>query len=196
MSHAKPPRFDQSRKDAVAELEGQVRACLRDYYNVPDARVVSTEHGRDGEYQTEGDYRATDFLDYAGVDWLVDRQPEIVPVGERIRPNDAGRRDFSLRLENGTSKPCEADRLPAGLHRGLAPRTLLFGWRSGDTLDRAWLLDTGRLVEAVTFDEVSVDRRSSGDGTVAGYIAVGELVAADCVLESWVGGEGVVRCEG
>ena len=29
------PRFSQQRKDAVAALEGQVRACLRDYYDVP-----------------------------------------------------------------------------------------------------------------------------------------------------------------
>ena len=179
------PRFSQERKDAATACEPAVRACLRDYYNAPDARVVSAEHGREGAYETEGDYRATDLLDYAGVDWLVDARPEIVPVGERLRPNDPERRDFSLRLENGTSRPCEADRLPAGLARGLAPEALLFGWRSGETLDRAWLLDCQRLVEAVTFDEVTVDRRESGDGTVAGYIGVGELVAADCVLDSW-----------
>ena len=187
------PRFSQERKDAVAALEGQVRACLQDYYDVPANRVVSAEHERDGEYQTEGEYRLSDFIDYAGIDWVVDKQPEIVPVGERIRPNTEGRRDFSLRLENGTSKPCEADRLPAGLQRGLAPRTMLFGWQSGDSLDRAWLIDCQRLVEAVTFDEVSLDRRATGDGTVAGYISVGELVDADCVLDSWVGDEGVIK---
>ena len=186
------PRFDQSRKDAVAELESQVRACLQDYYDVPAKRVVSAEHERDGAYETEGEYRLSDMIDYAGIDWVVDKQPEIVPVGERIRPNTEGRRDFSLRLDNGTSKPCESDRLGAGLQRGLAPRTLLFGWRSGDELDRAWLLDCERLAEAVTFREVSVDRRATGDGTVAGYIGVGELVSADCVLDSWVGDEGVL----
>ena len=186
------PRFDQSRKDAVAALEGQVRECLRDYYDVPAKRVVSAEHERDGAYNTNGEYRLSDMIDYAGIDWVVDKQPEIVPVGERIRPNKEGRRDFSLRLENGTSKPCESDRLGAGLQRGLAPRTLLFGWRTDETLDRAWLLDCERLAEAVTFNEVSVDRRATGDGTVAGYISIGELVDAGCVLESWVGGEGVL----
>ena len=186
------PRFSQDRKDAVAALEGQVRRCLQDYYDVPDKRVVSAEHEREGEYNTEGEYRLSDMIDYAGIDWVVDKQPEIVPVGERIRPNTEGRRDFSLRLENGTSKPCESDRLGAGLQRGLAPRTLLFGWRSGDELDRAWLIDCERLADAVTFHEVTIDRRATGDGTVAGYIGVGELVAADCVVESWVGGEGVL----
>jgi hypothetical protein len=182
---ADTPRFDQQRKAAATAVAGDVRACLRDYYGVPDKRLVSAEHGREGAYETGGDYRPTDFLDYAGVDWLVDARPAIVPVGERIRPNDPQRRDFSLRLENGCERPCESDRLPAGLQRGLAPRTLLFGWRSGDRLDRAWLLDCERLVEAVTFNEVAVDERPSGDGTVAGYITVGELADADCVLASW-----------
>lgn len=179
------PRFDQARKDAATSVEGAVRACLRDHYGVPDKRVVSAEHGREGEYQTGGEYLATDLLDYAGVDWLVDRRPEIVPVGERVRPNTEGRRDFSLRLENGTSRPCESDRLGAGLQRGLAPRALLFGWRTDDRLDRAWLLDTEALAEAVTFGEVAVDKRATGDGTVAGYISVGALVDAGCVLEAW-----------
>jgi hypothetical protein len=83
-------RFDQHRKDAAASVEGQVAACLRDYYDVPPKRCVSTEHAREGEYETGGDYRPTDLLDYAGVDWLVDDQPAIVPVGERLRPNDEG----------------------------------------------------------------------------------------------------------
>jgi|APHM01.1.fsa_nt_gi hypothetical protein len=83
-------RFDQDRKDAAASVEGQVAACLRDYYNVPPKRCVSTEHGREGEYDTGGDYRPTDLLDYAGVDWLVDAQPAIVPVGERVRPTMRG----------------------------------------------------------------------------------------------------------
>jgi len=179
------PRFDQARKEAATSVEHAVRAHLCEYYEVPAKRVVSAEHGREGAYETEGEYRATDLLDYAGVDWLVDARPAIVPVGERIRPNTAGRRDFSLRLDNGCDRPCESDRLGAGLQRGLAPRALLFGWRSGDTLDRAWLIDTEALAEAVTFGEVAVDERPSGDGTVAGYIGVGELVTAGCVLASW-----------
>jgi len=39
----------------------------------------------------------------------------------------------------------------------------------------------------VTFGEVTVDERATGDGTVAGYIGVGELVTAGCVLDSWGG---------
>jgi len=81
------PRFDQARKEAAETVEDAVRAHLCEYYGVPAKRVVSAEHGREGAYETGGEYRATDLLDYAGVDWLVDARPEIVPVGERIRPN-------------------------------------------------------------------------------------------------------------
>ena len=177
--------FDQARKEASGACEPGVRACLRDFYDVPDRLVVSAEHGRDGAYETGGDFQATDFLDYAGIDWLVDARPAIVPVGERLRPNEPGRRDFSLRLDNGVDRPCEADRLPAGLSRGLSPEAMLFGWRSAGSLERAWMLDCEALVEAVTFDEVPVDERATGDGTRAGYITIGALADAGCILESW-----------
>jgi hypothetical protein len=178
-------RFDQSRKAIAGRVESTVRSCLADYYDVPEKRAVSTEHEREGAYETEGDYRATDLLDYAGVDWLIDEQPAIIPVGERIRPNKPQRRDFSLRLDNGADRPCESARIPAGLFNGLAPETYLFGWRSGESLDRAWLLDCRAFMQRLAAGVLNLDRRATGDGTVAGYISVADLAAAGIVLDSW-----------
>lgn len=196
MSTDKTSRFQQARKETAKEVESQVRACLCDYYNTPPKRVVNAEHERDGAYETAGEYQVTDFLDYAGVDWLVDVQPAIVPVGERVRPNKENRRDFSLRLDNGTTKPCETDRLGAGLNRGIAPTTLLFGWQTGENLDRAWLLDMSAFMDALRTNLFELDERQTGDGTVAGYVPIGDLAANDVVVASWTDPQSHSEAEG
>jgi len=111
-------RFDQQRKDAAGSVASDVRARLREWYGVDNAALVSVESAKDGAYETGGEYDPITFLDYAGVDWLVDTNDAILPVGERIRPNIAGRRDFSWRVANGCSTPCESDRVPAGIEDG------------------------------------------------------------------------------
>jgi len=178
-------RYSGSRKSAAMSVKNSVRWCLADYYDAAKRRVVSTQNEPDGSYEGEGDYCATDMMDYAGVDWLVDEKPAIIPVAERIRPNKPNRRDFSIRLENGGIHACESSTIPSGLMRGLAPEAYLFGWRSGRSLDRAWLLNCRKLFQKLVSNAIDVERRPSGDGTVAGYISVASLAASDIVLESW-----------
>lgn len=179
-------RFDQHRKDAAESVASDVRARLREWYGVADASIVSVETAKAGAYETGGEYDPITFLDYAGVDWLVDTNDAILPVGERVRPNVAGRRDFSWRVENGCSTPCESDRVPAGIDEsGLFPRDIVFGLRDGDRLNRAWLIDVEAFREAVDADPLVGERHNRDDGTAAVYYPVGDLVTAGCIRESW-----------
>ena len=179
-------RFDQHRKDAAGTVASDVRARLREWYGVGDASIVSVETAKAGAYDTGGEYDPVTFLDYAGVDWLVDTDDAILPIGERVRPNVAGRRDFSWRVENGCSTPCESDRVPAGIdNSGLFPRDIVFGLRDGDRLNRAWLIDVEAFRGAVDAGELVGERHDRDDGTAAVYYPVGDLVRAGCVRDSW-----------
>ena len=179
-------RFEQHRKDAAGSVASDVRARLREWYDVGDASVVSVESAKDGAYETGGGYDPVTFLDYAGVGWLVGANDAILPVGERIRPNIPWRRDFSWRVANGCSTPCESDRVPAGIEEsGLFPRDILFGLRDGDRLNRAWLIDVEAFRTAVDADQLVGERHGRDDGTAAVYYPVADLVRAGCVRESW-----------
>ncbi|WP_066418889.1 hypothetical protein [Halorubrum aethiopicum] len=180
--------FDQDRKDAAGGVASDVRARLREWYGVADASLVSVETAKGGAYETGGEYDPVTFLDYAGVDWLVDTNNAILPVGERIRPNVAGRRDFSWRVANGCTTPCESDRVPAGIDEsGLFPRDMVFGLRdeADDHLIRAWLIDVEAFRTAVDDGRLTGERHARDDGTAAVYYPVADLVRVGCIRESW-----------
>lgn len=177
-------RFQQSRKDALVAVEPMVKSTLAHFYGVSHDRVANAEHVRESERGGNSDYIITDFVDYAGVDWIVDERPAFIPVGERLRPNIPGRRDLSIRVENGVGPPCERDRIAAGLDFGLAPQALLYGWYSDESLDRAWILDTAAVWSALEHTDAG-EVNQTGDGTAARYIPVDVLGDHDCILDSW-----------
>jgi hypothetical protein len=183
---SKAQRFDQDRKDEASEHAATIAAVLATYYSVPDHRIVSTETIRSGEYGTAGEYIASDLLDYAGVDWLVDARPAIVPVGERLRPaSDEFAVDFSWRVDNGCDRPCEGDRVPAGLREtGLCPREIVFGRYDDDAgVREAIMLDTATVVDLV---EAGIgDTHRKRDGTEARYIPLDVLRDQGAVLSEW-----------
>ena len=179
-------RFDQSRKEDAERHASTVRRLLADYYDIKEKLIVSVESIHDGAYDTGGKFDAAHFLDYAGVDWLVDDRPAIVAIGERLRPvKDGGTVDFSWRVNNGTSRPCEAVRVPAGLERvgGVAPETILFGRYDSTNIRRAWLVDVESLLQLVESGVGEV--YDSPGGARARYISVPDLVTQNAVCDAW-----------
>ena len=184
MSNTK--RFDQSRKDDAERHASTVRRLLADYYGIEERLIVSVESIHEGAYETGGEFDASHLLDYAGVDWLIDDRPAIVAIGERLRPvKDGGAVDFSWRVNNGTSRPCEAVRVPAGLDRagGVAPETILFGRYDSTSIRRAWLVNVESLLQLVE-DGVGEVYDSPG-GARARYISVPDLVTRNAICDAW-----------
>lgn len=175
-------RFDQNRKEVNESVRKKVKSELAHHYDVPHDRIISVESHITGEYNTNGDYTPGILLDYLGMDWIVDKQPEMIGVGERIRPNRSGRRDFSWRVDNGTAQPCENDRIPASIENdGLYPRDYLYGWRDGFGVEKLWLLDTAEIVKYINTN--TLETKPNGDGTMAAYIPISELALNNCIKE-------------
>lgn len=188
MSKANWSPVDQRRKEAADRIRDDIRAVLADYYAVPARRVVSVESFKDGPYDTDGEWDPIDFIDYSGIDWLVDVRPEIVGVSDRVREHDTTGRDFAWRVENDQPFPCEADRVPAGLaNDGIAPQATIFSVAGPDGLERAWLIDMRDVCRAVAFDELAYDVYQNDDGTAAAYLSLPKLVDYGAVLDSWEG---------
>lgn len=145
-----------------------------------DAARRFDQHRKDAAVSVASDVRARLRAWYGVAD------AAIVSVGERIRPNVAERRDFSWRVENGCTTPCESDRVPAGIEEsGLFPQEILFGLRDGDHLNQAWLIDVEAFRAAVDADQLVGDRHARNDGTAAVYYPVADLVRVGCIRESW-----------
>lgn len=168
--------FDQSRKNTAATVEESVQELLADHFDVPTPRVVSAESEINNRYDTSN-ITATHLLDFACVDWLVDVRPSITPIAQRITPKKGSAR-FSIRTDNGSNMPCEADVLPTN---GLTPTHYIFGWRIGNTLTRAWLLDADQAYQTVV-DSPHTDHITNEDGTAAMYLDIGELARAGCII--------------
>jgi hypothetical protein len=187
-------RFDQSRKDAAMQVAGQVRACLTDFYDIPNRRVASVEDIHDGEYDGDDGYSAAHLIDYAGVDWVVNPGTATIGVAERVRPvspRPDTTADFSLRVDNGSDGPCKSTRMRAsGSSGGLWPRETLFGRRDGDNLRRSWMLDTETVIEGYQNDSIPHEVNRAGDGTAAAYFEIGELAKAGAVISGWDDPEG------
>lgn len=171
--------FEQSRKEEAATVEGEVKALLAEYYDVAPSQVVCVESENEGRYDTRN-VDATQLMDFACVDWLIDLRPEIIPIAQRVTPADGPGR-FSLRVANGSEVGrCEKDVLEAG---GLTPDAYLFGWRDGSELSRAWLLDVTAVIEV--FNKTDPETKRNGDGTAAKYISIGDLAERHAVIEGW-----------
>jgi hypothetical protein len=167
-------RFDQNRKEMSAVLDRQKQKLLSEYYDVPEKHIVNVEDEKDGEYNTQGKYDTVDFIDFAGIDWIVDDQPVFTGVSDRIRKNEVGMRDLSIRTENGVGHPCEETRLPEAIKNGgLYPRDMLYGWRSGFELTGAWIVDTAMVCQMLKlgYGEINGENKQ----TYAKYISKDDL---------------------
>lgn len=171
--------FSQDRKEQAASVEAQAQTILAEYYSVPETRVVSAESELSGRYDTS-ELNPVQLLDFACVDWLVDGRPTIYTVAQRITPEDGSAR-MSIRTDNGSNMPCEADVLGTN---GLTPQHYLFGWRDGNTLTRAWILNATKTYETMR-ESPHTHEIANDDGTAAMYLDIAELARAGCILEGF-----------
>ena len=171
--------FSQDRKEQAASVEAQAQTLLAEYYDVPETRVVSAESELSGRYDTS-ELNPVQLLDFACVDWLIDGRPTIHTVAQRITPADGSAR-MSIRTDNGSNMPCEADVLGTN---GLTPQHYLFGWRDGNTLTRAWILNATKTYETMR-ESPHTHEIQNDDGTAAMYLDIAELAQAGCIVEGF-----------
>ena len=173
--------FDQSRKDWASSLTDTLRTLLADHYGVAERYIVSAESETDGAYSS-ATLDTSQLIDYAGVDWLVQTDSCVIPVGERVRKPGY---DFTLRTDNANSQPCESEQIPAAIRSGgLYPTHYLFARRDADGLTGAWLLDTSELMMQYQYGALEPNgSHDNGDGTKCVFFALGDLVMADVVIE-------------
>jgi hypothetical protein len=177
--------FDQNRKEWADTLKGKARQMLEDYYAVPKRQVVSNETQKSGEYNSST-LDSTQILDYGGVDWLVQTDDRIIPVGERVRKNGG---EFSIRTDNANSKPCEIQLIPNALKDGgLFPLHYLYIQRNGFGFNKAWLMDTRTLIANIEMGAISVKYSGENDdGTAYKIYNNKDIMNSGCVLETWEG---------
>lgn len=176
--------FDQNRKEWADALKPKLRGLLAEHYDVQRRCVVSAENTVDGEYDSSS-LDAIQLMDYAGVDWVVQTDDMILTVGERVRKSGGS---FTLRSDNANSKPCERDLLPTAVRNGgLYPNHFLFVRRNGFSYERAYLLDTEKMVRGIESEDIPlVASGRNDDGTAWEAYDLPDIVLQGCVINSWV----------
>jgi len=170
--------FKQQRKVEAAACENTIRQLLADHYGVDPGAVVSVESDTQTRYDTSGTVEPAHLLDFAGIDWIVGDPPEIIPVGQRVRPT-GDHMDFSVRVHNEAAPACEIDYL----RQSFRPESILFARADGADMAGAWLLDTESVITTIRNGDPEV--HDSGDGTAAAYLPVDKLRTRGCVVDEW-----------
>ena len=175
--------FKQSRKVNAARTEPVIRRVLASWYDVDESQVVCVESEADGRH--DPDTLDSDMvLDYAGVDWLVDDSPRVIPVAQRVRPT-GDEIDFSVRVRNEAAPACERDYLAQS---PLAPSLIVFARADGADVSDVWLIDPVAVLSTLSTADPEI--HDSGDGTAAAYLSVDQLRRNGCIVhesdpETW-----------
>jgi len=168
--------FRQHRKADAAHCEPTIRRVLASWYDVDPEAVVCVEGEAEGRHDPDT-LDSGMLLDYAGVDWLIDDSPEIIPVSQRVRPQGEDI-DFSIRVRNEAAPACEYSVLS---NSPLAPEVIVFARADGPDVSGVWLLDPDRVLGVL--NSVQGERHDSGDGTVAEYLTIEQLQRNGCVVD-------------
>jgi hypothetical protein len=167
--------FEQSRKEQAQHTETIVQ-ILGSYYNVDEERVVCVETQQDGKYSGR---TPTQLLDYIGIDWLIDKQPGLVGVWQRVADVESGMR-LSLRVDNGTAEPAEKEMIDAGFSTGIAPRDMLFAHQENGEITRYWICDTAATIDIA---ERHGELIRNDDGTAGLFVSIGTVAEKGAVSE-------------
>jgi len=180
--------FDQNRKGAASVCNPQIRSLLSEWYDVPGEHIINVESVKDGEYDP-GVNDIVDRLDYRGVDWLVPKDGELIPVGERLRKGERGEwRDMTLRTQNGTGNPSEGEIIPDAIEgHGIYPRDYVLAVREQWDVHAAVLWDTAAVIDAADSPAVKSGRGSNDDGSAYQWFSLPDLLMQDCHREVWCG---------
>jgi hypothetical protein len=166
--------FEQSRKESV-QHPNTVRNILAEHYWVDHERVVCVETQQESEYNGVG---PAELLDYTGIDWLIDNQPGLVGVWQRVADVESGMR-LSLRVDNGTAEPPEMSMVDHGFTTGIAPRDMLFAHQEDGDLKRYWLCDT---VATLDIAERHGEYIRNDDGTAGLFVNIGTIAENGAVI--------------
>jgi len=173
--------FKQERKAEATTVKDELACLLKTHYDVGDRHIVNLERADGGEYS--GDFTVLTAMDYNGIDWLIEADGVLIPVGERVRTGD---HDFSLRVKNGrTDYKSEKDKYPKAIREnGIFPRDYLIAEKENNTVKFAYLVDVPktiahledgfRTVRTATFDK---------DGTKSLFVDYSELCDKGCVID-------------
>jgi hypothetical protein len=180
--------FDQNRKGATTVCNPQIRSLLSDWYSVPEDCLINVESAKDGEY-APGVNDIIDRLDYRGVDWIVPKDGELIPVGERLRTGERGEwRDMTLRTQNGTGAPSEGQTIPDAIEgSGIYPRDYVLAVREQWDVHRAVLLNTAAVIDRAQSPAVETGCESNDDGSAYRWFRLFDLLAQGCHREVWLG---------
>ena len=169
--------FDQSRKAVATKHKQTIRTLLEQRHDT----VCNVERPQNGEYTGEID--AMQLLDYSGIDWLAKGANGLVPIAERIKRN--GKRDFSLRVENGrTDHNCERETIPNAIaHNNIYPVEYCMVITSNGEIELAYIVDVERAIQKIQAGKIDTTRATFDDGTVSEFYDYADLVLHECVLE-------------
>lgn len=186
-------RFSQSRKEWALGLDEQAEQYYAEYWDVADHQIGDLEGAFEGEYDASDEGRVAQWMDFTGIDKLVDCHDQIIPVAQRFRPDDRDQVDFSLRTSNGTgARPSEFTKITTGFaESGLFPEVYAFGVVDTETDEfrNFALISVSRLCSALELGEIGGEGPyPSSHGTEALYFPIDELRDAGCILAEWIDG--------
>ena len=169
--------FHQERKDYATQYKNQIKSFLQQRH----PNVVNVERAGNGEYTGEID--ALQLLDYNGIDWFADTENGLIPIAERIKRN--GKRDFSLRVENGrTDHNCERETIPNAIaHNNIYPVEYCMVITLNGEIELAYIVDVEQAIAKIQAGKIDTTRATFDDGTVSEFYDYADLVLHGCVLE-------------
>jgi len=182
------PWFDKDRKRQSLSLDTKAEKYYRDFWDV--GQVRSLESGQ-LEYARDDNQKSTlELFDCAGIDVLLYAEDRYITVAQRWRPQDEQYDvDFSLRAENGSQSTSAFEKhLTSYGQYGVYPSVYAFGVYDSGSFDEFYLIDGRQLLGA--YDDGDLPTQSYGeksDGTMAKYVAIDDLEAMGCIIESWDG---------
>lgn len=184
-------RFSQERKEWATARDALAARCYQEHFDVDAADIYSLEGLVESEHVIDDGYDVHQILDYGGVDRIIDCGDRHIYVAQRWRPNKKGKRDLSLRVDNGVAgRYAELDKW-RNAHAGLGfyPSVIAFGIYDDlvEAFTEFYLIDTAALLDALAVGILSGERHWTGDGTEALYLPTGDLADAGCVIAQWEG---------
>lgn len=179
-------RFGQNRKDQALALDPIAEQYYREYWDVKNLRDL--EGMDDGEYpEADKDKTALHFLDFVGIDKVIDAGSQIILLAQRFRPYDSGD-DFALCTHNGTPTTPEYDKYINGMKDvGAYPGVYAFGNvnEDGDGFKEFVLIDFKRFLNQVIEGEIEGERHTDGRSRAGAYFSLKSLWKRNCILKSW-----------
>jgi hypothetical protein len=176
----------ETRRQEASRLSGQAETYYRSYWDVE--HVADVEENRQELSDTE-DRTATQLLECADIDKIVDTYQKQIPIQEKFVFSETGD-SLSIRIENNRGGVhAEAERLKNSLSDPtiLTPTVFGFGKVADDTFDWFYLISVHKFIREWLDGSLDLTLYASSESDVNNklFFSRDDIEASGVVLQQW-----------